>query len=81
MFGHEGGFGFGYGFGMWFFWLFMIAVVVLVVRGLSGDSISSGSGYENRPPEKTALEILEERYARGDIDEAEFNRRRRSLEH
>jgi putative membrane protein len=48
-------------------------VVVLVVRWLGGTSGGSG----NRP--KAALDILEERFARGEIDKDEFEARRQAL--
>ncbi len=62
MFGHEGGY--MYGFGMWFFWLFVLVVVVLFLRGLGG-----GSSTTTIERDKSARDILNERYARGDHDE------------
>ena len=54
-----------------------VAVIVLVVRWLGGGS---GSGGSARPePRPTALDILKERYARGEIDKEEFEERRRVL--
>ena len=49
----------------------IVAVVVLIVRWLGG----SGGGA--RP--KAALDILEERFARGEIDKEEFEARRQAL--
>jgi putative membrane protein len=49
-------------------------VVVLVVRWLGG---AGGSGAGARP--KAALDILEERFARGEIDKDEFEARRQAL--
>ena len=54
-----------------------VAVIVLVVRWLGG-----GRRHERRVRReggRTALEILEERYARGEIDREEFEERRRVL--
>ena len=53
------------------FWLAVIAVVVWAVR----DRGSS----ERRSPDPR--QILEERFARGEISEEEFEARRRALEH
>jgi len=59
---------------MLLFWGLLIGLVVWAVRNLRTDDQSvkppdgSGSG--------SAEEILAERYARGEIDEAEFDRRR-----
>ena len=56
----------------------VIAVAVLLVRWLDGP------GHESHPPHhgqprRTALDILKERYARGEIDKEEFEERRRIL--
>jgi putative membrane protein len=49
----------------------VIALAVMLVRGLSGaPRLSPGRG---------ALEILNERFARGEIDKQEFDERRRVL--
>ena len=50
----------------------IVAVVVLVVRWLGGTGGAGG-----RP--KAALDILEERFARGEIDKDEFEARRQAL--
>ena len=73
----------GWDGGWWMFigpiWLILflalvVGVVVLLVRGLSG---SSGTG--GPPAAKTPLDILRERFARGEIDKEEFEERRRVL--
>ena len=67
------GFGFGGGF-MWLFWILLIIVIVWAVRAmLSADINRRGSA-------KSPLEILQERFARGEIDEEEFERKRKLLE-
>lgn len=48
----------------------IIAISVIAVRWLSENGRSSGS---------SALNILEERFARGEIDEEEFARRKAAL--
>jgi putative membrane protein len=50
----------------------IVAVVVLIVRWLGG-----AGGARARP--KAALDILEERFARGEIDKDEFEARRQAL--
>ena len=74
MMGTDGGWGFGMGPGMWIFWIVLIVIVVALVK-MAGP----GSGSPDTP-DKTPMEILKARYARGEIDEEEFNRRRRELE-
>lgn len=62
--------------------LFVATVVVLVafaLRWLGGHG-PLGSGHAPAaPPGKTPLDILKERFARGEIDKAEFEERRRVL--
>lgn len=75
MFATDGGWGFGMGLGMWVFWILLIVIIVAIVK-MSG----SGSGTPPDRPDKSPMEILKTRYAKGEIDEEEFNRRRRELE-
>lgn len=56
------------------FWGGLIALVALLVRG----SFRSGQTTIT-PPQRDANEVLAERYARGEIDEDEFTRRREVL--
>ena len=79
-YGHHGMWGGGWG-GMLFGLIMMllviaaiVAVVVLVVRVLA----RAGSGTA-KPSGKTPTDILEERFARGEIDSEEFEERRRVL--
>ncbi len=53
-----------------------VALVVVLVRWLGGSAREPSAPP---PAGKSALEILEERYARGEIDREEFEERRRVL--
>lgn len=70
-----GGWGAGHmmfgGFMMVVFWGGLALVIVLVARQLGGPQ--RGQGRE------LPLEILQARYARGDIDKAEYEERRKTL--
>ena len=80
----------GYGYHMWnggwLGWIFgplmmivfigvIVAVVMLLIRGLSGQ-VHHTAGPSPRPD---PLDILKERFARGEIDKEEFEARRRVL--
>ncbi len=73
--------GFGWGWGMGFgmigmvlFWGLVIFGIVVLVKRVGESSGSSGT----QAP-KTALDILNERYARGEIEKPEFEDKRRDL--
>ncbi|PAU95086.1 electron transporter RnfE [Aliifodinibius salipaludis] len=66
-------FNFSGGGWMMFFWLFIIIVLVLfVMQALK----NSGQNNQNK---ETPMEILKRRYANGEIDEEEFNKRKKEL--
>jgi putative membrane protein len=58
------------------FWGGIVVLVVLLVRWLARGG-SSGQGL--LPARRTPLEILQERFAKGEIDKEEFEERRRAL--
>lgn len=72
----------GMGWGWLFLLLLLVGVVVLVVvliRLLLG--VDRGEQRDPRPGGRSrALEVLDERYARGEIDATEYDERRRRLE-
>jgi len=70
--------GWGMGFGgpfMILFWILIIAGVVVLVKWLI-DQSSTSKG----PGDKSPLEILRERYARGEINREEYEQKRHDLE-
>lgn len=56
----------------------VVALIVLLVRWLGGPGHGDHGRYM-APHGKTALDILKERFARGEIDKEEFEERRRTL--
>jgi len=64
-----GGFGMGVG---WLFWLVLIGIVVAVVMMRSG-------GSDRRS--QNVRELLEQRYARGEIGRDEYLQKKADLEH
>ncbi len=78
----EGGYGHGHMWGGGAHWIIgpimmvlfvaaIVAVVVLMVRWLGGAGGARGS--------RSAQDIIEERFARGEIDKDEFEQRRQTL--
>ena len=63
------------GFGSGFMWLFWILLIILIVWAIKSLDKRDKNGTKN----KAALGILEERYARGEIDREEFEQRKRDL--
>ena len=72
MMGNGFGMGFGGGF-MWLFWILLIVVIVWAVKAVIG---SSSNPSEKR---KSALDILKDRYAKGEIEREEFEQKRKDL--
>lgn len=63
---------FGGGWMMFVWWILIIVLVVFAVRAV----MNSG---QNKQTKETPMEILKQRYANGDIDEEEFNKRKKEL--
>ena len=68
---------YGHGWGMGWWWIvgliILIAVIWIVVKAMNRQSTTS------RESKKTAREILDERYAKGKIDKAEYEKRKKDL--
>jgi putative membrane protein len=74
--GHYGFMGGDMGFIMILFWVLIIGALALLISVLVKSV--SGSGQEPGEASKP-LNILKQRYARGDIDKAEYEKMRREL--
>lgn len=75
------GYGTGWGYmGVWgwffmvVFWVLIIIGIVALVRG------ASGNGERHHRGENSALDILKERYAKGEMTRKEFEEKKKDLE-
>jgi len=67
--------GTGMGIGMWLFWILGIAAVLLIAKlVLVGSSGSSGR------PSESPKEILDKRFASGEINQDEYENMNKELE-
>ena len=68
-----GGMGFGMGWGWIIGLIFLVVLIWFIVRTTSGDQASKQTNNKSAP------EILKERYARGEIDKDEFEEKKSNL--
>jgi putative membrane protein len=80
-YGMTGGFGFGGGF-MILWLVIIIAALVVLVRWMAmpgNDKGKSDAKGQDSGDGRKAMDILKERYARGEIDAQEFQKKERDL--
>lgn len=94
LFDHHSGFGYG-GYGRWsmphqaimggggfgifmiLFWVVVIGAIVMVVSGIAGGGRVADRDDPQRPPD--AMEILDRRYASGEIDKTQYQAMKKEL--
>ena len=72
-----GEYGHGWGMGMGWWWIIGLIVLIAVIFILV-KSMNRSTGYVQSSG-KTALDILKERYASGEIDKEEYEKRKKDL--
>lgn len=63
---------FGWGGGMGFLWIFLVVAVVWLL-------VSASRGVDRSGETESARSILDKRYAKGEIDQAEYKQRLKDL--
>mgnify|MGYP000376681349 FL=1 len=71
------GFGHGMGIGMGWGWIIGLIVLVLIVL-IIVKAVGQNTGAVQNSG-KTPLEVLKERYAKGEIDKEEFEQKKKDL--
>ena len=74
---HMGAWGWVGGIAMILFWVLIVVGLVVLIRFLLAKTQNEGSGPS---PRRDALDILKERYAKGEIDKAEFEQKKNDLQ-
>jgi|AntRauTorckE6833_2_1112554.scaffolds.fasta_scaffold03717_6 putative membrane protein len=67
----------GGGFGMGLWWIIGIIVLIAAIWPVSRGFNRNNNG--DQTPEKSPVDILKGRYARGEIDKREFDERKQDL--
>ena len=68
----------GHGWGMGWWWIIGLVVVVAIVW-MVVKAMNQSNNPGNQSVQKSSLDILKDRYARGEIDKKEFDERKRDL--
>ncbi|KJS82946.1 MAG: hypothetical protein JM58_13680 [Peptococcaceae bacterium BICA1-8] len=72
------GYGYGMGFGMLLWWVVIIGGIALAVYGLG--SLSKGQpGKKRLANDNQPLDILKERFAKGELSEEEYEQKKQIL--
>lgn len=86
-YGYGGNYGWMHGGGSWLgfglhslIWILVIVAIVTVIIWAVRNSSRSAPHTRHEKTRPTALEILDERYARGEIDREEYQARKADLE-
>lgn len=66
--------------GGWFMWLGLLLLIVLTVWAVSALTTSRGRSEPLSTTRETPLEILQKRYARGEISHEEYEQMRSDLQ-
>jgi putative membrane protein len=78
--GMMGGYGYGYGFGLIHMVVWVVILVAIVVGVIWLVRSFAGTGGQGALPRRSAgLDVLEERYARGEINRDEYLQKKKDI--
>jgi putative membrane protein len=79
--GMMNGWGYGYGFGLvhMIVWIVILVVIISAVVWLVRSLAVPGGGYYLPPRRSAGLDVLEERYARGEINRDEYLQKKKDI--
>ena len=66
----------GFGIGMGLFWIVVFAAIVWLIASM----VNKKQGSDPKPVGETPVELLKKRYALGEIDDEEYQLRKKRLE-
>lgn len=66
-------------FGMMGGWNWILPTILIVIIGIAVYMIFKNKKESNYTKSNSALDILDERYAKGEIDEEEYNKRKKNI--
>ena len=66
-------------FGMMSAWNWILPTILIVIIGIAVYMIFKNKKESNYTESNSALDILDERYAKGEIEEEEYNKRKKNI--
>jgi putative membrane protein len=75
----NGGYGYGFGLGHMIVWIVILIVIIAVVVWLVRAVVSPAMHHLPPPRRSGGLDVLEERYARGEIGRDEYLQKKKDI--
>lgn len=72
--------GYGYGVVHMIFWVIVLVAVVAAIVWLVRNLGASGSPHHLAPRRSAGLDVLEERYARGEVNRDEYLQKKKDIQ-